>query len=144
MTGYFKKITCAFTVCILSLSITGSAQQKAKNGRQPRVAAPDRAVTSKPDKEPEAGYFVGEYLSNNLHYPHSARTAGIQGKVIVQFVVTKTGAITDVQVINPVSPELDAEALRVVKAMPKWEKPGKIRGRPVNVVYKVPVVFGIK
>lgn len=80
------------------------------------------------------------YLRDNIKYPAEAAKAGIQGKVIVQFVVGKDGTVRDVKPIRNISPELDAEAVRVVAAMPKWV-PGYQRGEAVNVRYTLPVNF---
>lgn len=80
------------------------------------------------------------YLRDNIKYPAEAAKAGIQGKVIVQFVVGKDGTVRDVKPIRNISPELDAEAVRVVSAMPKWV-PGYQRGEAVNVRYTLPVNF---
>lgn len=80
------------------------------------------------------------YLRDNIKYPAEAAKAGIQGKVIVQFVIGKDGTVRDVKPIRNVSPELDAEAVRVVAAMPKWV-PGYQRGEAVNVRYTLPVNF---
>ena len=80
------------------------------------------------------------YLRDNIKYPAEAAKAGIQGMVIVQFVVGKDGTVRDVKPIRNISPELDAEAVRVVAAMPKWV-PGYQRGEAVNVRYTLPVNF---
>ncbi len=84
-----------------------------------------------------------KYFSTNMRYPKEAQSKGIQGRVIVQFVVEKDGSITDAKVMKPVDPQLDAEALRVVNAMPKWT-PGKQRGKTVRVRYTLPVMFHLK
>lgn len=81
-----------------------------------------------------------EYLSKNVRYPTEAYAKGIQGRVIVSFVVTKDGSISDVKVARSVDPYLDKEAVRVISAMPKW-KPGMQRGKEVNVRFAVPVSF---
>lgn len=81
-----------------------------------------------------------KYLSNNIKYPKTAEKAGIQGRVVVQFVVDKDGSIEDTKVVSSVDPELDKEALRVVNAMPNW-KPGRQDGKPVRVKYTVPIMF---
>ncbi len=80
------------------------------------------------------------YLSKNIKYPSMAQDNNIQGRVIVEFVVNKDGTIVDPVVKRSVDPSLDNEAMRVIKAMPKW-KPGKQRGKPVRVRYTVPVLF---
>lgn len=81
-----------------------------------------------------------EYLAKNIRYPAKAHEANVQGRVITQFTVGKDGAIRDAKVVRSVSPELDAEALRVISAMPNW-KPGKQRGKAVACHFTVPVVF---
>lgn len=82
------------------------------------------------------------FLSENLHYPQEAWKKGIEGKVLVQFVVAKDGTIDNVNVIQKVHPLLDAEAVRVVKLMPKW-KPGKKDEKAVRVRFTLPVTFKI-
>lgn len=83
---------------------------------------------------------VTKWISKNVKYPVLAMENGIQGKVFVQFVIEKDGSITDVKVSRGVDALLDKEAVRVVKAMPKW-KPGKQRGKPVRVSYTLPIFF---
>ena len=80
------------------------------------------------------------YLSQNIKYPVIAEENGIQGRVIVQFVVGKDGHISDVRVAKSVDPSLDKEAVRVVKGMPRWI-PGKQNGQAVTVRYTLPVTF---
>jgi len=83
------------------------------------------------------------YLSKNIKYPVVAEENGVQGRVIVTFVVEKDGSITDVRVVKSVDPSLDKEAQRVVKSMPKWI-PGKQNGAAVRVKYTVPVTFRLQ
>ena len=84
-----------------------------------------------------------EYLSKNIKYPVIAEENGVQGRVIVTFVVERDGSITDVKVVKSVDPSLDKEAQRVVKAMPHWI-PGKQNGPAVRVKYTVPVTFRLQ
>jgi len=84
-----------------------------------------------------------EYLSKNIKYPVVAEENGIQGRVIVTFVVERDGSITDVKVAKSVDPSLDKEARRVVKSMPHWI-PGKQNGSAVRVKYTVPVTFRLQ
>ena len=81
-----------------------------------------------------------KFLSNNIKYPQISQENGVQGRVIVQFVVNADGTIVDPVVVRGVDPYLDKEALRVIKLMPKW-KPGKQRGKAVRVRYTQPVLF---
>lgn len=80
------------------------------------------------------------YLKNNVKYPAVAKENGIEGRVMVTFVVNKDGSICDVEIVKPVNPALDKEALRVVQGMPKW-KPGMQRGKNVRVKFTLPVSF---
>ncbi len=84
-----------------------------------------------------------EYLSKNIKYPPVAEENGVQGRVIVSFVVERDGSITDVRVVKSVDPSLDREAQRVVKSMPRWI-PGKQNGQAVRVKYTVPVTFRLQ
>lgn len=81
-----------------------------------------------------------KFLADAIKYPVIAQENGIQGKVYVTFVVSKDGSIYNAVVARGVDPALDKEALRVVNLQPKW-KPGKQRGKPVNVSYTVPINF---
>lgn len=81
-----------------------------------------------------------KWLQKNMKYPASAQENGIQGRVLVQFVVNKDGSIVDPKVVRSVDAALDKEAMRVVSAMPKWT-PGKQRGKTVRVRYTLPVTF---
>lgn len=83
------------------------------------------------------------FLRSNVKYPNEAQEDGVQGRVIVQIIIEKDGSISDVKISRSVYPPLDREALRVVKAMPKWN-PGKVNGIPVRVKNEVPVVFGLR
>ena len=84
-----------------------------------------------------------EYLSKHIKYPVIAEENGIQGRVIVTFVVERDGSIPDVKVLKSVDPSLDKEAQRVVKSMPRWI-PGKQNGSAVRVKYTVPVTFRLQ
>lgn len=81
-----------------------------------------------------------EFLQANMKYPENAAKQKVEGRVTVQFVVETDGSVTDVHVAKQVFPSLDAEAIRVVQAMPKWT-PGKDKGRLVRVKYNLPIVF---
>lgn len=84
-----------------------------------------------------------KWLGENIVYPAAASEEGVQGRVVVEFVVGKDGSITNVKVVRPRHPALDKEALRVVKAMPKW-MPGRNNGQPVKVTYTLPVTFRLQ
>jgi len=108
------------------------------------------------DEEPEIFFIVetmpvfpgGElglrkYIATHVKYPNIARENGIEGKVYVRFCVTSKGTVEKVSIARGVDPILDKEALRVVKALPKW-KPGEQRGKKVNVWYTVPINFQLQ
>ncbi|MDR2914221.1 MAG: energy transducer TonB [Tannerella sp.] len=84
-----------------------------------------------------------KWISDHVNYPTIAAENGIQGRVACTFVVNADGSVTDVQVVRPVDPNLDKEAIRVLKQLPKF-KPGEQRGKPVRVKYSVPVRFRLQ
>ena len=81
-----------------------------------------------------------KYIQNNVKYPPIAKEYNITGKVYIQFIVDKTGSVTNVKVVRGVDKNLDAEAVRVVKSLPKY-KPGKQRGQNVRVMFTIPINF---
>jgi protein TonB len=113
-------------------------------------------ISTKPEEEEEEAqvFFIVEdmpefpggemalrtYIANAIKYPVIAQENGIQGKVYVTFVVGKDGSVSNASIARGVDPSIDKEALRVVNTLPKW-KPGKQRGKPVNVSYTVPINF---
>ena len=120
------------------------------------VAAPPPPPAPKPevsnkvfDVVEEMPHFPGgaaalqAFLSSNTKYPVVAQENGVQGRVIVSFVVERDGSITEVRVVRSVDPSLDREASRVVRSMPRWS-PGKQNGSAVRVKYTVPVVFRLQ
>ena len=116
----------------------------------PPPPAPKPEVSNKVfDVVEEMPHFPGgaaalqAFLSSNTKYPVVAQENGVQGRVIVSFVVERDGSITDVRVVRSVDPSLDREASRVVRSMPRWS-PGKQNGSAVRVKYTVPVVFRLQ
>ena len=97
-------------------------------------------VVEQMPKFPGGDAGLMSFLKDNIKYPAEAEKAGKQGRVVVTFVVGKDGAVNNAKVVRSVDEKLDAEALRVVNAMPKWQ-PGKQRGQEVNVMYTIPVTF---
>ncbi|MDE7027888.1 energy transducer TonB [Duncaniella freteri] len=84
-----------------------------------------------------------KYVAEHIRYPAMAQENNIQGRVVVQFVVTKTGAVGEVKVVRGKDPDLDKEAVRVVKSLPKFV-PGKMNGHAVNVWYTLPIQFKLQ
>ncbi|MCR5191779.1 MAG: energy transducer TonB [Bacteroidales bacterium] len=84
-----------------------------------------------------------KYLGSNIKYPKDALENGIQGTVVVKFVVEKDGTISNVKAIRKIGGGCDEEAVRVVKRMPRW-KPGKQRGKPVRTEFTLPIQFKLR
>lgn len=124
-----------------------------------QVVTQEVIVVEEPKPEPEKTYdmanvqqkpeFPGgeaalyKWLGEHTQYPAQASEDGVSGRVVVQFVVSKTGSIENVQVVRGRHPALDREAVRVVKSMPKWN-PGRNNGQPVKVTYTLPVNFKLQ
>ena len=123
-----------------------------------RVKSELKAPATTPSKDSEDQVFVvvekmpqfpggtaaqNKFLSQNIKYPTAAFENGIQGRVVCQFVVSKDGTITNLKVLRGVDPSLDAEAIRVIKKMPKWV-PGEQKGLAVNTKFTLPVSFKIR
>ena len=110
---------------------------------EPLVQVRDDSIYQLVEKEPE---FPGgikallTWIKDNLMYPETAAQNGNQRRVYCQFVVEKDGSVSNVKVLRGVTPELDAEAVRVLKSLPKF-KPGMHKGQPVRVLYKTPILF---
>lgn len=84
-----------------------------------------------------------KFLSSNVHYPVVAEENGIQGRVVLTFVIERDGSISDVKVVKSVDPSLDKEAVRVIQSMPQW-RAGTQDGKPVRVKYTMTVTFGLE
>ncbi|MFO7880010.1 MAG: TonB family protein [Bacteroidales bacterium] len=141
------------TILFLIISLAGFSQEdqnkKTENNLQDTAAGtlPDGVYTLK--EVDEAPSYPGgipalrQYMSANTKYPEKAQSDTIGGRVIVSFVVSPDGEITNTRVERSAHPLLDKEALRVVKSMPRWE-PGKKDGKAVPVMYGVPFYFSLK
>ena len=110
---------------------------------KPEVATKVFDVVEEMPSFPGGNGALMSYLNGNTKYPVVAQENGVQGKVIISFVVERDGSISDVKVARSVDPSLDREAQRVVKSMPRWT-PGKQNGQTVRVKYTVPVVFRLQ
>lgn len=134
-----KKFKLFLSLVIMTMSL--SAQETVD------VQAPDvsekiynMAMVEQQPQFPGGTAKMYEWLGENITYPDEAAKEGAQGKVIVGFVITKTGQTDKVCVVRGCHPALDKEAVRVVKAMPAWI-PAKTSGQPVNVSYTLPITF---
>ena len=136
----------AITLAVLLVPARANAQDKKEKGKTTQT----QKDTTTDDKvydvcEQMPTYKGGEeammrFISEVTRYPQRAQDFGIQGCVVVGFIVEKGGSISDFKFIQRVDPELDDEALKTVKAMPKWN-PGKHNGKNVRVRHSVPVSF---
>lgn len=124
-------------------------QQKAEAKASDATAPADTTkkvvydVTETMPQFPGGQEVLLKYLAANIKYPASAVKAKKQGRVIVTFIIQKDGSVAKARIAKSVDPELDAEALRIVKAMPNWT-PGTQDGKPVNVKYIIPVNFSLQ
>jgi TonB family protein len=85
-----------------------------------------------------------KFISDSTKYPKDAKEKNISGKVVVRFIVEKDGSVSNAEILRGVNPSLDAESVRVVGSLPKFEKPGKQGGEAVRVYYMVPITFALK
>jgi len=136
-----KRCLNVIVLCSVLLSVGSIHAAEPVQNEQSEIVE----VLEAPDKMPQfPGGMSGlhKYLMENVHYPYYAERKGIQGKVMVQFVVDRDGTVTDVKVEKPAHKSLNKEAVRVVKKMPKWI-PGEQDGKPVRVLYHMPVNFSL-
>jgi len=135
-----KTIELMLTVVLVFFFTAGTAQEKKEN--KPN----EKGVYNEVEVMPEfpGGYAaLVEFLVKNIQYPEQAKKDSITGKVFVQFIINETGKVTDPKVLKGVNPALDAEAVRVVGAMPDWT-PGKNKGETVKVAFTIPIMFALK
>lgn len=121
---------------------------------QAQVVIEDNAVVNEDENQifvfveeypefPNGEENLYKYLGSNIKYPHEALENGIQGTVVVKFVVEKDGSISNVKAVRKIGGGCDEEAVRVVKRMPRW-KPGKQSGKPVRTEFTLPIQFKLK
>lgn len=144
LSGRMKKILLVLLGCC-GLA-TGGYAQDIMIAKATKDSLPQSQIFTFVEQMPE---FPGgqqqlyKFLSANLRYPATARAEGIEGRVILRFVVDTTGAVTQPRIERGVDKALDEEALRVVNMMPRW-KPGKNNGSTVRVYYRLPVYFKLE
>jgi tonB family C-terminal domain len=129
------KFTLFLLLIIMAMPL--SAQTVGATDNEPVY---NMAMVQQQPKFPGGTSEMYKWLGNNIKYPEEAKKEGVSGKVIVDFVITKTGKTDKVRVVRGLHPTLDQEAVRVIKAMPAWT-PGKQNGQPVNVSYTLPITF---
>lgn len=129
-------------------NLTGFIKKGGESGTQVSVMG-ERSTSTPFHNVEQMPVFPGgdkamfEFIGKNLKYPAAAQAAGLSGRVIVRFVVTETGEISDVTILRGFDQECDKEALRVVKMMPNWT-PGKQNGQNVDVYYVIPIIFKLE
>ena len=120
------------------VKVAFEAKAKPKNDQTVNMACVEQKATF-----PGGDAALYKWLSTQINYPADAAEAGITGRVIVSFVIEKDGSISNARVVRSIHPSLDAEAIRIVKTMPKWI-PGKNNGQPVRVEYTLPISFKLQ
>ncbi len=130
------------TICLLlSFVASESSAQTAK-----KTVAKKKHATSAITQQPEFPGGVQElmkYLAKHTKYPDAAKESNVEGRVIIRFVVDKDGSISEPKLLRGIGSGCDEEAMRVVKAMPKW-LPGLYKGKPVKGVYILPITFRLE
>ena len=142
----FKCLLFAISALVLLVIVVAPARANAQDKRGKTTQT--RKDTATDDKVYEVceqmPIFEGgdaallKYLRENLKYPDKTKDRGVQGRLVIGFIVEKDGSLTDVKVLRPVDIDLDAEVLRLVKGMPKWI-PGRQNGKRVRVRYLLPI-----
>lgn len=139
MKNVVKKL---FLVAVLSVLATSHAFSQSNQQVKETEGTKSSQVIEEMPMFPGGEKALVTYLKENLKYPTVPAEKGIQGRVIVLFKVEADGSLTDVRIGGSVDPSIDREALRLVKAMPKWI-PGKQDGKPVPVKFQVPITFSL-
>ena len=139
MKNVVKKL---FLVAVLSVLATSHAFSQSNQQDKETEGTKSSQVIEEMPMFPGGEKALLAYLKENLKYPAVASENGIQGRVIVLFKVEADGSLTDVRIGGSVDPSIDREALRLVKAMPKWI-PGKQDGKPVPVKFQLPITFSL-
>lgn len=111
--------------------------------KQPEDSNMVYTVAEQPPEFPGGTDSMMKYIFRNLEYPPEAKEAGIQGRVVIRFVVNKDGTLSDIYVVKSPHKSLETAAINVVKGMPKW-KPGKQNGKTVRVQYMLPITFRLE
>ena len=133
----------------ISFKLSGPDQPKTPQTQTVLPPPPPPPVPSMPGGYDEPPVFNGgeaalfKFVQSAMIYPKEAKEKGITGTVVINFCVTETGAIDNVNIRESVDPFLDAEALRIVKLIPNWQ-PGKLKGAPLKVFYNLPIIFKLK
>lgn len=139
MKKVLKLLCLAFVLANTCLQVNAQ-NSNAKNSASEGKYVYNMAMVEVQPEFPDGIQALYKWLLENINYPVEAIEEGVQGKIIVEFVISTTGEIENARVLRGRHPALDKEAIRVVKAMPKWT-PGSNNGKPVKVLYTLPVTF---
>lgn len=124
---------------LLGLIMAGTTMAQA----QEKEPVEKKQVFRSVETMPEFRGQLGDYLGNNLHYPEAVEKAGVEGRVVAQFVIDQDGNVGDIVILRGLHPDCDKEVLRVLGNMPAW-RPGQHEGKPVSVYYTLPVSFRLQ
>lgn len=127
---------------VAAVLLLSSFVTQAQDRPAPAPDSSGKVIYTQVEQPPEFPGDLGMYFRNSVVYPRKAVEEGTEGVVYVTFVITESGTIEDVKIKASESEDLDAEAIRVIKAMPKW-KPARQGGKDVAVYYTTPVRFEI-
>ena len=137
------------TMLLLAAALTLHAQDKekalqdAQKGEQ-KIEIFDDCFRDENPQFKGGAKALREYIEKNLHYPEAAQEKGVEGRVLINFVVEKNGRADSFKVIQSVDPKLDAEALRVVKSIPQKWIAARVRGEPIRVRFTMPIIFKLE
>ena len=139
LNGLWWRLLTVMSVLAILLMVNTNAMAQNKKKANDKVLEKAEVMPEYPGGD----QAMMDFVAKNVQYPQEARDKEISGRVLVSFIVEKDGSIADVKVVKGIGGGCDEEAVRVVKAMPKW-KPGKDKGKPVQVSYMMPFTFKLQ
>ena len=139
LNGLWWRLLTVMSVQAILLMVNTNAMAQNKKKANDKVLEKAEVMPEYPGGD----QAMMDFVAKNVQYPQEARDKEISGRVLVSFIVEKDGSIADVKVVKGIGGGCDEEAVRVVKAMPKW-KPGKDKGKPVRVSYMMPFTFKLQ
>ena len=139
LNGLWWRLLTVMSVLAILLMVNTNAMAQNKKAANDKVLEKAEVMPEYPGGD----QAMMDFVAKNVQYPQEARDKEISGRVLVSFIVEKDGSITEVKVVKGIGGGCDEEAVRVVKAMPKW-KPGKDKGKPVRVSYMMPFTFKLQ
>ena len=137
--GLWWRLLATLSVMAILLVVNTNAMAQNKKAANDKVLEKAEVMPEFPGGD----QAMMDFVAKNVQYPQEAKDKEISGRVLVSFVIEKDGSITDVKVVKGIGGGCDEEAVRVVKAMPKW-KPGMDKGNPVRVHYVLPLIFKLQ